>query len=83
VRERGRRPSGRHDVVGYWTPPGGGIAPGETPEAGPTRAQREVVGLTRRAARCLFDVPNPSGRAASHALAVGEDEVPSRTTPRR
>lgn len=76
VRERGRGPTGRHDGQEYWTLPGGGISPGETPEEALVREVREEVGLSCRAIRFLYDFPYPSGRTACYAVEVPEAEEP-------
>ena len=70
VHERSRRHGGRE----WWTLPGGGIDPGETPEDAVRREVLEEVGLVVKEARYLQDVPYPSGMTAVFACTVGDEE---------
>lgn len=45
----------RHDGRTYWTLPGGGIEPGETPEQATVREVREETGLNAKVVRFLFE----------------------------
>jgi 8-oxo-dGTP diphosphatase len=74
VRERGTGPAGRHDGQEYWTLPGGGIEPGESPEDAVAREVAEEVGLVVRSARYLYDVPHPSGWTACFEATVAPGE---------
>lgn len=61
VRERGPNNSGKHLGQEYWTLPGGGIEPGETPEQAVVREVKEEVGLEANKIGYLYDFPYPSG----------------------
>ena len=45
----------------YWLLPGGGMEPGETPEATVAREMREETNLTVRVEQLLFDVASETG----------------------
>lgn len=74
VRQRGTGPSGRHDGQEYWTLPGGGIQPGETPEQAVKREVAEETGLESLTADFLYDVPHPSGWTACYRVRVAAGE---------
>ncbi|NUP48161.1 MAG: NUDIX hydrolase [Catenulispora sp.] len=74
VRERGTGATGRHDGQEYWTLPGGGIEPGETPEQTVMREVAEEVGLVTLSVRYLYDAPYPSGWTACYAAEVEQGE---------
>lgn len=74
VRQRGTGPSGRHDGLEYWTLPGGGIQPGETPEQAVMREVAKGTGLERLTAGFLYDVPHPSGWTACYRVRVAAGE---------
>jgi 8-oxo-dGTP diphosphatase len=61
VRERGPDADGRHLGQEYWTLPGGGIQPGETPDQAVRREVLEEVGLEAGDVTYLYDFPYPSG----------------------
>lgn len=70
VHERSRRQGLRE----WWTLPGGGIDPGETPEDAVRREVLEEVGLVVKEARYLQDVPYPSGLTSLFVCTVGDGE---------
>jgi 8-oxo-dGTP diphosphatase len=74
VRERGTGPAGRHDGQEYWTLPGGGIQPGESPEQAVIREVAEETGLQALTADFLYDVPYPSGWTACYRVTVAAGE---------
>lgn len=74
VRERGVGATGRHDGQEYWTLPGGGIEPDETPEQAVIREVAEEVGLTALSARYLYDAPHPAGWTACYSVRVKDGE---------
>ena len=64
VRQKGTGAAGWHDGHEYWTLPGGGIEPGETPEQAVMREVADETGLEPLTAGFLYDVPHPSGWTA-------------------
>jgi 8-oxo-dGTP diphosphatase len=78
VRKKGTGPTGRHDGQEYWTLPGGGIQPGDTPEQAVIREAAEETGLELLTADFLYDVPYPSGcyqgRVAPGEPRLGSDD---------
>jgi 8-oxo-dGTP diphosphatase len=74
VRERGTGPAGRHDGQEYWTLPGGGIQPGETPERAVMREVAEETGLQPLTADFLYEVPHPAGWTACYRVRVAAGE---------
>src|SRR5262245_44594732 len=45
----------RHDGRDYWTLPGGGVEPGESPQEAVIREVREETGMTIKVSRLLFE----------------------------
>jgi 8-oxo-dGTP diphosphatase len=70
VHERSERGGNRE----WWTLPGGGIDPGETPEDAVRREVLEEVGLVVKEARYLLDTPYPSGMTSIFAVTVADGE---------
>lgn len=70
VHERSLRNGNRE----WWTLPGGGIDPGETPEDAVRREVFEEVGLVVKEARYLLDTPYPSGMTSIFAVTVADGE---------
>lgn len=54
----------RHDGLDYWTLPGGGLEPGESPENGARREVREETGLSGEVTRLAFEREVRRGRRA-------------------
>ncbi|MEK8141712.1 NUDIX domain-containing protein [Streptomyces sp. M10(2022)] len=74
VREQGKGPSGRHDGQEYWTLPGGGIEPGESPQDAVLREVAKETGLTGVSVQYVYDVPYPSGWTACYRMNVAPGE---------
>ncbi|MEU2831391.1 NUDIX hydrolase [Streptomyces lavendulae] len=74
VRERGRGPSGQHDGAEYWTLPGGGVEPGEDPEAAVRREVAEETGLRALSVRYAYEAPYPSGWTTCFRVEVAAGE---------
>ena len=70
VHERSHRPGARE----WWTLPGGGIEPGETPEQAVRREVLEETGLVVQEAQYLLDMPYPSGMTSVFAVTVADGE---------
>lgn len=71
-----------HDGRDYWTLPGGGIEPGETPEQAALRELREETGLTGSAVRELYrrEYLNTAGSHITEtcfAVEVAADATPA------
>src|SRR4051794_13815924 len=68
VHERSQRDGNRE----WWTLPGGGIDPGETPEDAVRRKVLEEVGLVVKEAHFVLDTPYPSGMTSVFAVTVAD-----------
>ena len=60
----------RRDGTEYWQLPGGGILPGEDPEAAVLRELREETGLDGRLDRLVFQIPYRLGTSTTYPVQV-------------
>jgi 8-oxo-dGTP diphosphatase len=65
-----------HDGRDYWTLPGGGIEPDETPEQAAEREVFEETGVVVKAERFLFELSSRSGRNSSLCFLMSEPRDP-------
>jgi 8-oxo-dGTP pyrophosphatase MutT (NUDIX family) len=63
----------QHKDHAYWTLPGGGIEPGETPEQAAVREVHEETGLRARAVRFLFEETYLAGTSLCHCFLLEVD----------
>jgi ADP-ribose pyrophosphatase YjhB (NUDIX family) len=63
-----------HDGRDYWTLPGGGLEPDETPEQAAEREVLEETGVRVTAERYLFTSSSKSGRNSSHCFLMSRPE---------
>jgi 8-oxo-dGTP diphosphatase len=70
VHERSRRATGGE----WWTLPGGGIEPNESPEQALRREVLEGTGLIVLDARPLLEMPYPSGMTSVFSVTVADGE---------
>jgi len=72
VHERSRRSGGGE----WWTLPGGGLEPGETPEEAVRREVFEETGLVVAQAKHVLEMPYPSGMTSVFAVTVADGTGP-------
>lgn len=65
-----------HDGRDYWTLPGGGIEPHETPERAAEREVFEETGVVVKTERFLFELSSKSGRNSSLCFLMSEPQDP-------
>jgi 8-oxo-dGTP diphosphatase len=70
VHERSRRSGGGE----WWTLPGGGLEPGETPEEAVRREVFEETGLVVSDAKYVLEMPYPSGMTSVFSVTVADGE---------
>jgi len=74
VRERRKDADGRHLGAEYWTLPGGGVEPDESPADAVVREVAEETGLQATSVRYLWEYAYPSGWTDAYAVDVENAE---------